>query len=64
MNFADIETIAEFLEENEAELATFLDGDDAKAARLIAEFQTFTFDALNAEDYLWEPTNADDNDEQ
>lgn len=61
MNFADIETIADFLEENEAELATFLDGDEAQAARLIADFQTFTFDAMNAEDYLWEPADEDNN---
>lgn len=63
MNFADIETIADFLEENEELLTKFVDADDAKAARLIAEFQTFTFDAMNAADYLWEPTDAGDDKE-
>lgn len=61
MTFEDFKTIGEFLEENEESLTTFLDGDNGKAAVLINDFQTFTFDAEAAGDYLWEPT--DDNDE-
>lgn len=64
MNFADVETIANFLEEHETELAAHLDGDDAKAARLIAEFQTFLYDALSAEDYMWTPNDEDDDREK
>ncbi len=61
MTFEDFKTIGEFLKENEEALTRFLDGDDGKAARLINDFQTFIFDAETAGDYLWEPT--DDNDD-
>lgn len=59
MTFEELQTIAEFLEENEEALTVFLNGDDAKAAVLISDFQTFVFDAEFA-DGLWSPTDTDD----
>lgn len=63
MHFSDFETIAEFLEENEDALTQFLDGDDAKAARLINDFQVFISDAATAGDLVWQPTDDEGEDD-